>query len=195
MDEHIRGYFQTLHDRLDDVGYSDGSRVTISRADAFGRASGVIRRATSADNKLMIIGNGGSAGIASHVAIDFSKSAGMRALAFNDSAALTCLANDLGYEAVFAEQIALHGRPGDVLVAISSSGNSPNIVRGVGAARSRGCLIITLSGFAPDNPLRVLGDINFYLSSREYGIVEIGHLAILHCLLDLTTAGVLDGRR
>ena len=84
----------------------------------------------------MFVGNGGSAGIASHLAIDFSKNGGMRAMAFNDPSALTCLGNDLGYENVFAKQIEFHGRAGDLLIAISSSGRSPNILNAVKAARA-----------------------------------------------------------
>ena len=143
------------------------------------------RRAHADGNKLMFIGNGGSAAIASHLAIDFSKNGGMRACAFNDGAALTCLANDLGYENVFAHQLALHGRPGDLLVAISSSGCSANILNGVDAAREVGAEVMTLSGFKPDNPLRAMGEVNLYVPSMEYGFVEISHLTLGHAILDL----------
>ncbi len=143
------------------------------------------RRAHADGNKLMFIGNGGSAAIASHLAIDFSKNGGMRACAFNDGAALTCLANDLGYENVFAHQIALHGRPGDLLVAISSSGCSANILNGVEAARLGGAEVMTMSGFKPDNPLRAMGGVNLYVPSMEYGFVEISHLTLGHAILDL----------
>ena len=143
------------------------------------------RRAHADGNKLMFIGNGGSAAIASHLAIDFSKNGGMRACAFNDGAALTCLANDLGYENVFAHQIALHGRPGDLLVAISSSGCSANILNGVEAARLNGAEVMTLSGFKPDNPLRAMGEVNLYVPSMDYGFVEISHLTLGHAILDL----------
>ena len=91
--------------------------------------------AHNAGNKIIFIGNGGSAGIASHLAIDFSKNGGLRALAFNDPSALTCLGNDLGYENVFAKQLEFHARPGDLLIAISSSGTSPNILSAVKEAR------------------------------------------------------------
>ena len=134
--------------------------------------------------KVMFVGNGGSAGIASHMAIDFLKNGGLTAMAFNDGAALTCLGNDLGYEEVFARQIEAHGRPGDLLFAISSSGRSSNILRAVAAARARGCSVVTLSGFGADNPLRRLGDVNFYLASDQYGFVEIGHQALIHAILD-----------
>ncbi len=136
-------------------------------------------------NKLIFVGNGGSAGVCGHMAADFSKNGGMRATALNDAATLTCLANDYGYEHVFAKQIEWHATTGDLLIAISSSGRSQNILNAVGAARNAGCRVITLSGFRPDNPLRELGDLNLYVASREYGFVEIGHLAILHGILDI----------
>lgn len=142
------------------------------------------RAAHSTGRKLIFIGNGGSAAIASHMAVDYSKNGGMRALAFNDASFLTCLGNDLGYENVFAKQIELHAAAGDLVVAISSSGRSPNIINAVGVARNRECRIVTLSGFAADNPLRQLGDYNLWVPSPSYGFVEIAHLAVCHCILD-----------
>jgi len=138
-----------------------------------------------AGNKIIFVGNGGSAGIASHLAIDFSKNGGLRALAFNDPAALTCLGNDFGYENVFAKQIDFHGRSGDLLIAISSSGRSPNILAAVKVARGRECKVVTYSGFAEGNELRRTGDINFYVRSNEYGFVEIAHLTLCHAVLDI----------
>jgi D-sedoheptulose 7-phosphate isomerase len=160
-----------------------GQRVDLDHAI---RRMGQEMRAThDGGNKLMFVGNGGSAGICSHMAIDYSKNGGMRATAFNDGAALTCLANDLGYEQVFAKQIDLHARPGDVLIAISSSGRSANILNAADMARRRDCVIYTFSGFNPDNPLRSMGDLNIFIASHEYGFVEVGHLMLLHAVLDL----------
>ena len=141
--------------------------------------------AHNAGNKIIFIGNGGSAGIASHLAIDFSKNGGLRALAFNDPSALTCLGNDLGYENVFAKQIEYHATPGDMVIAISSSGKSPNILAGVSTARQHGCEIVTFSGFTETNDLRKTGDVNFYVRATEYGFVEVAHLSICHAILDL----------
>ncbi len=73
----------------------------------------------------------------------------------------------------------------DVLVAISSSGRSENILRGVEAARGKGCEVITMSGFTSDNPLRKTGRLNFYVPSDSYGYVEISHLTLCHCILDM----------
>ena len=106
-------------------------------------------------------------------------------------AALTCLGNDLGFENVFSRQIEIHGRPNDLLIAISSSGNSANILNAVAAARDAGMQVLTLSGFGADNKLRRLGDINFYVPSALYGFVEILHLAIGHAFLDLATSQAL----
>jgi len=136
-------------------------------------------------NKLIFIGNGGSAGIASHLAIDFSKNGGIRALAFNDASALTCLGNDLGYDNVFAKQLEFHARPGDLLIAISSSGRSANIINAVQTARNCACKVATFSGFSEQNGLRKTGDINFYVRAKEYGFVEVAHLALCHAILDI----------
>src|SRR5262249_61501818 len=108
----------------------------------------------------------------------------VRSLAVKDGAMLTCISNDLGYGNVFAKQVEMHAYGDDVLFAISSSGCSENILNACATARQRDCRIITLSGFKADNPLRKRGDINFYLSSDQYGVVEIGHLTICHAMLD-----------
>ena len=140
----------------------------------------------SSGGKLMMVGNGGSAAIASHMVIDFSKNGGVPALAFNDPASLTCLANDLGYENVFSHQIKMLGQSQDLLFAISSSGRSPNILNAVTEARAIGIGVLTFSGFEENNPLRSMGDMNLYLSSNVYGFVEIGHLTLCHAILDIT---------
>ena len=106
-----------------------------------------------------------------------------------NSAALTCLANDFGYEHVFAKQVEYHGRAGDILIAISSSGKSANILNAVKAARGVGMTVVTFSGFDSGNPLRILGDINFYVPSSEYGFVELAHAILLHAVTDALTVG------
>lgn len=134
--------------------------------------------------RLIFIGNGGSAAIASHMAADYQKNGGFSTLCFNDSASLTCIGNDLGYGSVFRLPLERHARVGDVLFAISSSGNSVNIVSSVQFAVERHLNVVTLSGFSPDNLIRKAGGVNFYVPSSNYGVVEIAHLSILHGLLD-----------
>ena len=125
-----------------------------------------------------------SAAIASHQAVDYWKNGGMRAVAFNDSSLLTCVGNDYGYPHVFEKPVEMFADSGDILIAISSSGRSENILRGSKAALSKGCGLITMSGFTVDNPLRSMGRLNFYAPSSFYGYVEITHLALCHCIVD-----------
>ena len=189
----LQGYYDYLNTTLWRAEASDTSGA-IDQGLAVSLAIDWARKTHAAGRKLIFIGNGGSAAIASHMATDFSKNGNLRSLAMNDGAMLTCLGNDLGYEKVFAKQIDLHAVEGDLLIAISSSGRSANILQGVGMAREKQCRIITMSGFAPDNPLRKMGDINFYLSSSQYGFVEIGHLTICHAILDLARGQFTPGR-
>lgn len=185
MDLPLSQYFTALSRLVAtaEANRRNGERLALDRA--FAETIGLLRTTGAGGGRVLFVGNGGSAGIASHMAIDFTKNGGTPALAFNDGAALTCLGNDLGYAEVFAHQITAHARPDDLLVAISSSGQSASILRAVEAARGRGARVITLSGFAADNPLRTLGDINLYVASDQYGFVEVGHLSLLHGILDL----------
>ena len=180
----MRGFVGTLADLLTGTEASDPSRRFLPIDEAMEWAALAARATHDRGNKLMFIGNGGSAGTASHMAADYSKNANLRALALNDGSMLTCLGNDYGYEHVFAKQIEFFGRPGDLLVALSASGRSANILNAVTAARGMDCTVMTLSGFAPDNPLRGMGDMNFFLAADSYVFVEVGHMALCHAILE-----------
>jgi len=182
--ERATGYFEALAGVLHAVeaGLENGQPVGL--ADGIERAMAMITGCSSAGRKIIFIGNGGSAAIASHQAVDYWKNGGMRAVAFNDSSLLTCIGNDYGYPHVFEKPVEMFADPGDILIAISSSGRSENILRGSKAALSKGCGLITMSGFTPDNPLRSMGQLNFYAPSSSYGYVEITHLALCHCIVD-----------
>ena len=182
--QEIVRYFTHLFEHLTHAAVTTASGQSLQLADAINQWIADARRAHAAGNKLIFVGNGGSAAIASHMATDFSKNGNIRSLALNDSAMVTCLGNDLGYDQVFAKQIEMYVRPGDILIAISSSGRSANIINAVHAARAARCGIITFSGFNHDNPLRSLGNINFYVDSDRYGFVEIAHLTLCHAILD-----------
>lgn len=185
MQGRLATYFDTLARTIRDVEVTNAAGKPMSTDTAFAQISKSAHAAHDAGKKIMFIGNGGSAGIASHLAIDFTKNGKLRSLSFNDPSALTALGNDLGYENVFAKQIEYHATPGDIVIAISSSGKSLNILAGVAAARQRGCEIVTFSGFRDDNDLRKAGDVNFYVRAMEYGFVEVAHLSICHAILDL----------
>lgn len=182
----LNHYFKTLNKALECTEATDKKGTQIKTEEAINWFLEHVHTITDNGNKIIFVGNGGSAAIASHMAIDFSKNGNIPAIAFNDGASLTCLGNDLGYDQVFAKQIELHAHKGDLLVAISSSGKSANILNAVKAAKKRGCDVFTLSGFTKNNPLRKMGNINFYVPSSEYGFVEISHLCLNHAMLDIT---------
>ena len=150
-------------------------------------ARSMFKDAHDAGNKLVFIGNGGSAAIASHMAVDYTKNGCMRSMALNDAATLTCFGNDYGYEEVFSKQLEAHGRPGDVIVIISTSGKSKNILNAAAAAKNARCEVVTFSGMRPDNALRHFGSLNFYVPSGDYGLVECAHTNLLHSMVSIPT--------
>ena len=138
------------------------------------------------NKKILIFGNGGSAAIASHFSVDLTKNAKLRCLNFNEAGLITCFANDYGFEHWVEKAIDFYGDDGDLLILISSSGQSENMLNGVKAARNANFKsVVTLSGFAKDNPLSQLGDINLWLDSRAYNFVESVHQIWLLTIVDL----------
>ena len=135
-------------------------------------------------NKIIVVGNGGSAAMASHVAVDFTKAAGMRAINFNEADLITCFANDYGYEHWVAKALEAYADPMDLAILISSSGKSSNILNGAEKAKKMGMSVITVSGFLSDNPLRKLGEVNLWVGSSEYNIVEMTHHVWLVAIID-----------
>ena len=135
--------------------------------------------------RLYIAGNGGSAAMASHCAVDFTKNAKIRCVNFNEADLITCFANDYGYESCFQKALEFYADPGDVAVFISSSGKSPNILKAADYARSKNFTVVTLSGFSADNPLASKGEINLCVDSRAYNIIEMVHHVWLLTVCDL----------
>lgn len=176
-------YFKKLNSILADIEASYKSKI-LPPNKAISKIIDLIICQAKKGNKIILIGNGGSASIASHIATDFLKNANIPALAFADSSLITCISNDFGYEHVFEKPIEAFSERGDILFAISSSGMSKNILMATKMAIQKGCLIVTLSGFKKSNPLRKMGNINLYIPSGSYGYVEIIHLIICHLIVD-----------
>lgn len=131
-----------------------------------------------------LVGNGGSASIVGHAQADFVKAAHTRARVHQDVALQSAYANDCEYSVAWAKTLEMLMRHSDVLIAVSSSGESTNIINAVSAARKKQALVVTLSGFEPTNRLRQLGDLNFYVPSSDYGQVELTHSVLLHHITD-----------
>ena len=173
---------------LDALSLWDAAGEEMDLDMGFARLRDVTCQLRKAGNILYFIGNGASASMASHISADLAKNAHLHTRVFTDLSLITALANDLCYEEVFAEPLRRQLRPGDMLVAISSSGQSPNILRAAQEARSLGGLVVTLSAMKPDNPLRTMGIFNFYVAADTYGLAETSHAAVLHFWVDQMVA-------
>lgn len=178
-------YGRRLFDLMTRLEVTDRRRRPLAADAAFGR----LRKRTEAvrrrRNTIYCVGNGASASIASHFAADMAKNGRLHTEVFSDLALITAISNDMGYVEVFSEPLSRRAVAGDVLVAISSSGRSPNILRAAECARAFGLTIVTLSAMAPDNPLRRLGDLNFYFPADDYGAAESLHSGLLHYWIDM----------
>jgi D-sedoheptulose 7-phosphate isomerase len=152
------------------------------------KAKQLIAGISSRGGKIIIAGNGASAAIASHVAVDLTKAAGVRAVNFNEADLITCLSNDYGYEHWIEKALEFYADPKDLVILISSSGKSPNMVNAALKAKTIGLKLITLSGFREDNSLKKLGDINLGVNSSQYNTVETGHQAWLLAVVDQIAA-------
>lgn len=148
------------------------------------KSAKLITDAHSKGGKTIFAGNGGSAAMASHLSVDLTRSGCIRAINFNEANLLTCLSNDYGYEHWVAHALEAYADINDLIILISSSGKSSNIINGAVQARKMGLPVITLSGFKSDNPLRELGDVNFWCDSEAYNIVELTHHTWLLAIVD-----------
>lgn len=174
----IKNYFEDFSSKLNETLDLSGQR------EALEKSIDLVKNTKPKGKKIILIGNGGSSAIAEHMAIDLTKNAGLKAIAFSGSPMLTTFANDFGYEKVFQKAIETFGEEGDVLIAISSGGTSKNILNAAATAKSKGMKVITLSGFAKGNLLSQQGDINLWVNSRAFGYVELIHHLLLHYIND-----------
>lgn len=172
-------YFSELTRRLHDAPHADLDRLCAA-----------LRGVRDRGRKVVLAGNGASAAISSHLAVDLTKCAGVRAVTFNEADLITCFANDYGHERWMAKALEFYADDGDLVVLISSSGRSPNVVNAAAYAKARGLHLVTLSGFDPDNPLRALGDLNLWVNSHRYNIVETTHQSWLLTAVDYLASGV-----
>jgi D-sedoheptulose 7-phosphate isomerase len=166
-------YYKKINNKLIDVSSSSLIEAAL-----------LIENLEKTSGKVILVGNGGSASIASHVSIDFTKAANIRSINFNEASLLTCFANDYGYENWASNALNFYADSNDIAILISSSGQSKNIINAADKAKKIGLPIITLSGFLESNPLRKMGDVNLWVNSSEYNIVESVHQIWLLSIVD-----------
>jgi D-sedoheptulose 7-phosphate isomerase len=178
-------HVEDLRSLLSGLSCADRGGEALAPDEAFARWRDWAVSCREARRTIYLIGNGASASMASHFAADLAKNAHLHTEVFSDLSLVTAIANDMGYDQVFSEPLSRRAAEGDMLVAISSSGQSRNILGAVEVATERRLTVVTLSGMAPDNPLRMAGDLNFHVAATTYGHVETAHATILHHWMDM----------
>jgi len=150
----------------------------------FFKIARIIEEVKKNKKKIIIVGNGGSAAMASHVSVDFTKMCKIRAINFNEADLLTCFSNDYGYENWVKKALFFYADKGDLLICISSSGESKNIINGAKFAKKLGCKVVTLTGFNEKNKVKKIGDVNLWLDSKNYNFIEMAHHTWLLSIVD-----------
>ena len=173
LSQYFAKYFETIGQKLKSI---DSEQLE--------QAAAMVRQTHQSSKKIIVVGNGGSAAMASHVTVDFTKAAGIRAINFNEADLITCFANDYGYEHWVAKALEAYADPGDLVILISSSGKSPNMLNGARQAKAMDLSLVTVSGFSADNPIRKFGDLNLWVDSTAYNIVEMTHHVWLVAVID-----------
>jgi D-sedoheptulose 7-phosphate isomerase len=176
-------FFENFNDLLTKAINSIDNNLLVETAE-------ILKGVKNTGKKIIVVGNGGSAAMASHVAVDLTKAAGCRAVTFNEADLLTCFANDYGYENWVEKALKFYADKGDVVILISSSGTSKNIINGANWAKEFGLTVITLSGFNTANPLRKIGDINLWVDSKGYNIIEMAHHIWLVSIVDYIVGNI-----
>tara|TARA_B110000858_G_scaffold189372_1_gene236049 strand:- start:158 stop:703 length:546 start_codon:yes stop_codon:yes gene_type:complete len=171
--KYITNYLNKLSNLI--RGIDQGDLLKISK---------IIKQVKKNKKKVILVGNGGSAAMASHVSVDLTKMCKIRAVNFNEADLLTCFSNDYGYENWVQKALSFYADKGDLLICISSSGESKNIIKGAKFAKKIGCKVITLTGFDQKNKVRKIGDINLWLNSKNYNLIEMTHHTWLLVVVD-----------
>lgn len=179
-------YVERLEQCLNETSLCDqDGAVSGSYEEAMGKLVDLFSEIKAAGKQVFFVGNGGSAAIASHMTADFMKNGGMRTYSLYDTSVTTCMGNDYGYEYIFCRPLEFLAEEGDLLVAVSSSGNSQNIVNAVETAQKKSMQIITFSGFQKENRINGMGTYNVHVPVEHYGIVESIHNLMLQQIVDV----------
>ena len=188
MNKNLNTYFNEININASNISITNINGIEIDENLAYQDIYKKLNSLQETSGVLHFIGNGASASIASHFGLDYFKAGEIRTNTFNDFSALTAYGNDISFDEVFAFPISRILKEKDMLVAVSSSGNSPNIVRGLEAAKEQGSFLLTLSGMKSDNKIRKMGDINMFFPEMDYGPTECAHTVMLHHILDTFVA-------
>ncbi len=186
-------YFEEVYEGLQrtsvicsgkEIPLEEGVRLWIERAEETKEKGGLI----------FFCGNGASCTMAEHMSHDWFQNGKLNTYTVSETSHITAISNDVSYADVFAYRIERILTERDILVTVSSSGNSPNVIRAIEEARKKGAFIVTVSGKSPDNKSRRMGDLNFHVPLDTYGLVESAHAVLLHSVLDAYLDRYMGGR-
>lgn len=170
----------------------NGSKIPVR--EAFDKFADLVKEISNKKSLIFFCGNGASCTMAEHMSHDFFQNAVVNTQTCAETSHITAISNDVSYEDVFSYRINRIMGKDDMLFAISSSGNSKNIIKAVMAAKNNGSFVVTISGKKEDNAIRALGDLNFHVKLDTYGMVEAAHGVLIHALLDYYLDKHLGGR-
>jgi D-sedoheptulose 7-phosphate isomerase len=172
INKNINNYLDQLNIFLENINYKLLNR------------SIQIIKSLKKSKKIIIVGNGGSSSIASHICVDFIKSCKIRAVNFNEYNLITCFANDFKHEYWVKEALKIYMDKGDLIILISSSGSSTNIVEAAKYVATKKNKLITFSGFKKENELSRFGDVNIWINSKNYNVIETAHYIFLLSIIE-----------
>lgn len=178
------GYAEYLKNGFENIQVFDGQGQTLSPDEGIRLLAEKTLEVQRMNSTIFFAGNGASASMSEHMSADLFKNGNVNTVCCSETAYITAIGNDISFEEIFAFKIRKSSHAGDMLVTISSSGNSKNIINAINAAHENGCYVVTFSGFAKDNKSMQCGDLNFFVPSLTYGTVEVLHTALLHCWID-----------
>ncbi len=184
MEQDYVTYMDECHAALKQMEVSEQKGRIIEQEEGLEKWIELTKQVNDSGNIIYFAGNGASAMMAGHMSADSTKNGGMKSMFLSETSLITAVSNDISYDEVFAFPLNRFGKKSDMLIAISSSGNSKNIIRAIETAKEKGMTVVTLTGLKENNTARQMGDINVYVPGKTYGIVEVCHQAILHCWLD-----------
>ena len=194
MKNYTKDYFAAIKNGLDAMIATDKEGAVLGHDEALEAWADKCEELKKEKGIFFFCGNGASATMAEHMSHDCFQNADFLTETCSETSHITAISNDVSYEDVFSYRISKMLGEKDVLITISSSGNSPNVVKAIKTARELGVFIVTVSGKKEDNQSRQMGDLNFYVPLETYGMVESAHAVLLHCWLDMYLDKYMGGR-
>ncbi len=173
----MQNFYQKIYNEINDS-------LNQTDYESLDKISKIFKDTKNKNKKVIIFGNGGSAAISSHVSVDLTKNAKIRSINFNEADLLTCFSNDFGYEKVYSKSLEFYADAGDIVIIISASGKSKNLLEAAKMCKKKKILLFTFTGFLKSNPLKKMGNINLWVNSKAYNIIENIHQIWLLSIVD-----------